>query len=89
MPPFDLLLTDLHLPGIKGDALVRTWQSHSPLTRTMLMSGDPDIKTIASACRADSWFRKPIDLIYFDNLVASVFHLPCAAHPLQEEANRG
>ncbi len=71
-PPFDVLLTDLHLSGMSGDTLICTWQTHSPLTKTILMSGDPDVSIAAAACGADGWFRKPFEAKHLRDLVAAV-----------------
>lgn len=39
---FDLVLTDLHMPGMDGKALARTIKQISPTTPVILLTGDPE-----------------------------------------------
>jgi PAS domain S-box-containing protein len=45
-PPFDLLLTDLMLPGISGQALVRGLRDRWPAMKIVLMSGYTDDEAV-------------------------------------------
>ncbi|OPZ84930.1 MAG: Nitrogen regulation protein NR(I) [bacterium ADurb.Bin429] len=55
---FDLLLTDLMLPGIHGDALINAVQDRFPETKTILMSNRYNAREIAEACGADAFLPK-------------------------------
>jgi two-component system alkaline phosphatase synthesis response regulator PhoP len=39
---FDVLVTDLQMPGMWGDELTRRAREHSPSLRVVLMTGEPD-----------------------------------------------
>jgi CheY-like chemotaxis protein len=55
---FDLVLTDYELPVLAGDALIgrrQTWRRAAP---AVLMSGHPEVASIARACGADAAYRK-------------------------------
>ena len=54
----DLVLTDYHLPGMPGDALIRQLLARSEHVPAVLMSAHPDIGIVASACGADAVFCK-------------------------------
>jgi DNA-binding NtrC family response regulator len=54
----DMLLTDYHLPGMLGDALVRELHRKFHNVPAVLMSARPDIGTVAGACGAEAVFCK-------------------------------
>lgn len=57
--PLDLLITDIVMPRVRGDALVEMVRSHQPDVRVLLMSGygaDPDI---ASRAARAQFLHKP------------------------------
>ncbi|HOF89486.1 MAG TPA: response regulator [Armatimonadota bacterium] len=55
---FDLLLTDLMLPGIHGDALINAARDRFPEVKTILMSNRDNVRDIAIACGADACLPK-------------------------------
>lgn len=58
--PFDLLLTDIDLPGQNGAELARSLRARSPRLSILLMSGYPDDGAITAAGLADeAVLRKP------------------------------
>lgn len=65
--PFDLLITDLHLPdlsGADGLDLIRFTKDRSPATEAILITGDsnPEIESEAYRSGATFFLRKPFSL---------------------------
>lgn len=61
---FDLVLTDLRLPGASGLELLYAVRRHSPGTRTMLMSAHADVYAASAAIEhgIDHFIVKPFEL---------------------------
>ncbi len=55
---FDLVLSDLYLPGITGGALIHSVRERYRLTKTILMSNHYSVEEEADACDADGCLRK-------------------------------
>jgi CheY-like chemotaxis protein len=57
----DLLIADVHMPGLDGYALCREAKSEGAATRVLLLVGtfEPFDSTAAAAVRADAVLRKP------------------------------
>ena len=67
---FDVVLTDVLMPGADGLQAVREIKRQFPKMRVMLMTGNPAIATaILSREGVEHVFSKPIDL---ENLIARV-----------------
>ncbi len=71
--PFDLLLTDLMLPGIHGDALITAVKEKFPGVKTILMSNRLNVREVAQACGADAFLPKG-DLKRMIALITMVLH---------------
>jgi DNA-binding response OmpR family regulator len=58
---YDLVLTDLHLPGMSGAELVDQLRRDAPDLPVILMTGDPDeaIELLASQAGTTALLRKP------------------------------
>jgi CheY-like chemotaxis protein len=58
---YDLVLTDLHLPGMSGAELVDQLRRDAPDLPVILMTGDPDeaIEQLASQAGTTALLRKP------------------------------
>ena len=63
-PPFDLLLTDLMLPGASGAKVARQMKTHWPALRVILMSGYTEDMAVRRDVNAGStrFLQKPFDL---------------------------
>ena len=61
---YDLVLTDLKMPGIDGLELLKTIKEINPEMRVTIMTGHGSIKTAVQAMKhgADDFLTKPIDL---------------------------
>jgi DNA-binding NarL/FixJ family response regulator len=68
---FDLMVTDVRLPGISGLDLIRRVKKLHPVMKTMLMTGLTDYATRqqVEAAGVDAFFYKPLDI---DDFLASV-----------------
>jgi DNA-binding NtrC family response regulator len=55
---FDVLLSDVLMPGINGHEVVQWFQAWSPHTRTVLMSGFDDIRCCGRS-QCNSSLQKP------------------------------
>lgn len=62
--PFDLVLTDVHLPGLSGVELLRLLLTHSPLRPVIMITGDSDEKLARKALSygAAGYLLKPFQL---------------------------
>ncbi len=72
---FDVLLTDLHLPGMDGFELITRAKAAQPSIRTLVMTAaaTEEVRRRARIEKVDALFEKPIEL---DRLVAFVDLLP-------------
>ena len=59
---FDVVVTDLRMPGLSGDALVREVRRHSPRVPLILMTGNPDnaMSVCMDDCQVDAVLTKPV-----------------------------
>jgi CheY-like chemotaxis protein len=56
--PYDILLVDLNLPDMQGDAFIEIVRQCCPAAKTVLVSANPEVNQYAKACRADGVFFK-------------------------------
>lgn len=63
--PFDLVLTDVHLPGLSGMELLRLLLTHSPLRPVIMITGDSDESLARRALShgAAGYLLKPFQLV--------------------------
>jgi len=68
---YDLVITDLNLPGLDGIALLRWIQRHRPATTAVVISGDGSAERILTAMRegAKDYLIKPITLPEFRKMI--------------------
>lgn len=55
---YDILLVDLNLPDMQGDAFIEIARQYQPTVKSVLVSANPDVSRYAKACRADGAFFK-------------------------------
>lgn len=69
--PFDLVLTDIHLPGLSGVELLRLLLTHSPLRPVIMITGDSDEKLARRALSygAAGYLLKPFQLFELEATV--------------------
>ena len=67
MGKFDLLVTDVRLPGISGLEVIRRVRASHPELKVILITGvlDPTIRRNVADAGADAFFLKPIELADF------------------------
>lgn len=67
MGKFDLLVTDVRLPGISGLEVIRRVRNSHPELKVILITGvlDPTIRRNVADAGADAFFLKPIELADF------------------------
>jgi len=60
----DVVITDYHLPGIKGTEILKQIRRAKTDARVIIISGDPkkDIKKLALQAGACAFFRKPLNV---------------------------
>jgi two-component system, NtrC family, response regulator AtoC len=70
--PFDLLLTDVYMPGISGLDLVREFREFSPQTRIIVMTAQGSLEIAMQAVEegAFDFIAKPFEIEEVINLVA-------------------
>ena len=71
---FDLVLTDVRLPGIDGVEVTRQARQHNPRTPVLVVSGvpDPDLETRAVGAGATFFLRKPLGAQELQTVVAGM-----------------
>lgn len=69
--PFDLVLSDIHLPGLSGVELLRLLLTHSPLRPVIMITGDADEALARRALDygAAGYLLKPFELFELDAAV--------------------
>lgn len=69
--PFDLVLTDIHLPGLSGVELLRLLLTHSPLRPVIMITGDADegLARRALGYGAAGYLLKPFQMFELDAAV--------------------
>ncbi|MEW6366732.1 MAG: response regulator [Acidobacteriota bacterium] len=73
-PPFDLLLTDLLLPGVHGVELARSLTGRWPRLKIIIMSGYPEDEAVRRGAMDGSirFLQKPFDLATLAREIRSV-----------------
>lgn len=81
--PFEVLVTDLRLPGFSGLELLKRAKRMHPALRIVLMSafGEPQDIVEAMRCGADEFLPKPFDLDYFHTVLERLLALVEAPPP--------
>lgn len=69
--PFDVVLSDIHLPGLSGVELLRLLLTHSPLRPVIMITGDSNESLARRAldCGAAGYLLKPFRLFELDAAV--------------------
>ncbi len=72
---FDVILTDLLMPGVDGFAILEAARRHAPTTPVIVMSGRAQTSEAVRAMRAGArdFLTKPFDLAAFEEVLASVW----------------
>jgi two-component system, NtrC family, response regulator AtoC len=71
----DLVLLDLHMPGLSGLQLLEILRLRDPDATILLLTGDADVSTAVEAMRlgAENFLVKPIELPHLDAAVERAF----------------
>ena len=89
--PFDLVITDLRLPGLNGLQVLRAAKDQNPQTAVMVITGFPEVESSLGAMRlgASEYLTKPVDLLRLGQAVRRVLSpLTHRARPRPEELER-
>jgi len=70
--PFDLLLVDWDLPGMKGDEFITAMKERYPNIHTVLYSNHTHVDEAARASGADAWLRKSEGIIRLRAVLAEL-----------------
>lgn len=70
-PPFDVVLTDLRLPGVRGPGLIERLRRRWPSLKAVIMSGDLDSDEVRAGALDGRWrlLPKPFN---FNQLIAQL-----------------
>jgi DNA-binding response OmpR family regulator len=71
---FDMVLTDVKLPGVDGVEVIRQAKQHNPRMPVLVVSGvpDPDLETRALGAGATFFLRKPLGAQELQTVVAGI-----------------
>jgi len=74
--PFDVVVTDVRMPGMDGIAFLKQVKERYPHTVRIILSGNADSQTMFKAASiTHQYLNKPCDAQYLHNLIARVFAL--------------
>jgi DNA-binding NtrC family response regulator len=75
---FDMILTDIRMPGVNGFEILNAARSHAPGTPVIAMSGSAEIPDAVKAMHAGArdFLIKPFDVQTLEDAVASVLKPP-------------
>lgn len=84
--PFDVVLTDLMLPGSSGLEVVRTVGARCSDTAVIVLTGHGSVKTAVEAMQAGAWdyLEKPIDFTLLTTRLRSVEEAQRRCHEVEE-----
>ncbi len=87
--PFDVLVSDVHMPGLSGIELLEAVRAHDLDLPVIMMTADPSEKTAAEAVElgAMQYLTKPISAEYLCETVARAVRLHAMLH-LRRQALR-
>lgn len=88
--PFDLLVTDIRLPGISGMDLVRKIRVRRPVVKVMLITGlsDAHLNQQVKELAVDAFFRKPLEIPEFLEAARNCLGLSSDAPEAMAKAER-
>jgi DNA-binding NtrC family response regulator len=80
---FDLILTDIRMPGVSGFDILAAARTHAPSTPVIAMSGSAEIPDAVKAMHAGArdFLIKPFDVRALEDAVANVLRPPTPAGP--------
>lgn len=81
--PFDLVLSDVRMPGLDGLALLTAIKEVNPRVPVVLISGYGDVETVVKALKAgaENFLSKPLSMEILDRVVEQALAL-ASAHPV-------
>jgi len=73
--PFELVITDIRMPGLNGMEILRETKKKNPSIEVIIITGygTPEIEAEAIAQGASGYINKPININQIRNMVAEVF----------------
>lgn len=88
--PFDLMVSDVWLPGISGLDLINRIHKINASMKVMLMTGlsDPEIREKVERAGAEAFFYKPVDLDQFLNAVVKALSGSTAPDEIETAAGQ-
>ncbi|MCP4266284.1 MAG: response regulator [Candidatus Brocadiaceae bacterium] len=73
---YQMLITDLKMPGIDGLALIRKSKEHNPEIKTIMVTGYTTVETAVQSLRhgVDDFITKPFNIFELKKTVESILH---------------
>jgi len=80
---FDLILTDIRMPGVSGFEILAAARTHAPATPVIAMSGSAEIPDAVKAMHAGArdFLIKPFDMKALEEAVSNVLKPPAPTGP--------
>lgn len=89
-PPFDVVVTDVHMPGMNGIELATVLLDRRPTQRVVIVTGDPNEALARDALSRGpvNYLLKPFELFELQAAVSQALATPRYAPPMNSDLNR-
>jgi len=73
----DIVITDLNMPGIRGEEVVRYIKKSKTKTKVIAVSGEPYLEPVVKAAGCDIFLTKPFHLLQLQETVERLLKRNC------------
>jgi len=73
----DVVITDLNMPGMRGEEVVRYIRNKTTKTKVIAVSGEPYLEPVVKAAGCDVFLKKPFHLLQLQEAVEKLLKKNC------------
>ena len=73
----DIVVTDLKMPGMRGEEVVRHIRKSNAKTKVIAVSGEPYLEPVVKAAGCDVFLKKPFHLLQLQEAVEKLLKKNC------------